>query len=371
MSLKEGLQTQLAEIATHFAVDGEFVGAERYGNGHINETYAATFRTGGGATRTIVQKINHGIFREPEKLIENAERATAHIRSKLEGVGVPDIERRVLTFVPTRDGRDYHRDAEGSYWRSYVFVEGAKTYEAATSPDLAFEAARAFGEFQAQLADLGGPRLHETIPDFHVTPKRLKALREAVDADDFGRAAGAAEEIAFVFDRADETGRIQGLLDSGALPERVTHNDTKLNNVLICERTGKAICVIDLDTVMPGSALYDFGDMVRTATSPSEEDELDLSKVQMRMPMFEALVAGYLEAAGDMLTPLERELLPFSGMLITLEIGIRFLTDHLCGDVYFRTHRENHNLDRCRTQFRLAESIERQMPDMERVARQR
>jgi aminoglycoside phosphotransferase (APT) family kinase protein len=231
------------------------------------------------------------------------------------------------------------------------------------SAEQAFKAARAFGEFQRQLADLPAPRLHDTIPDFHHTPKRFAALEAAIRADAAGRAKLARAEIDFALAHQPMT---RVLLEAN-LPERVTHNDTKFNNVMLDEATGEGICVIDLDTVMPGLALYDFGDMVRTTTSPAKEDERDLTKVTMQFPMFEALVRGYLAAAGGFLTPAEKQRLAFSGKLITFEIGIRFLTDYLAGDVYFKVHRDGHNLDRCRTQFKLVESIAQQEDAMNKL----
>jgi Ser/Thr protein kinase RdoA (MazF antagonist) len=231
------------------------------------------------------------------------------------------------------------------------------------TPAQAFQAGRAFGRFQQMLASLPAPRLHDTIPDFHHSPKRFKALEQAIDADVAGRAILAKQEIDFAMTRRSITGV---LLDAN-LPERVTHNDTKFNNVLLDDDSGEAICVIDLDTVMPGLAPYDFGDMVRTATSPAMEDERDLSKVTMQFPMFEALVRGYLSSAGGFLTKAEKDLLAFSGKSITFELGVRFLTDYLAGDTYFKVHREGHNLDRCRTQFKLIESIEQQEEKMERL----
>jgi Ser/Thr protein kinase RdoA (MazF antagonist) len=240
-----------------------------------------------------------------------------------------------------------------------AFVKNAK----------AFQAAKAFGAFQALLADLPGERLVETIPNFHHTPSRYAAFEAALAKDAHGRAREAATEIAFAQARAHEVGTIVEAMARGEIPERVTHNDTKLNNVLLDNETQEGICVIDLDTVMPGSALYDFGDLVRTSTSPAAEDETDLSKVTMQLPMFEALVKGYLASAGGFLTPRERALLPFAGKLITFEIGLRFLTDWLEGDVYFKIKRPRHNLDRLRTQFKLVESIEAQLPAMQALVR--
>jgi aminoglycoside phosphotransferase (APT) family kinase protein len=266
------------------------------------------------------------------------------------------MPRRVLTLVPTHDERAFQVDSDGNYWRAYLFIEKARTYDVVESGEQAFQAARAFGQFQQMLADLPAPGLQYTIPNFRHTPKRFAALEKAIQADTAGRASLAKPEIDFALARKSITGV---LLDAN-LPERVTHNDTKFNNVMLDDATGEGICVIDLDTVMPGLALYDFGDMVRSTTSPATEDERNLSKVTMQLPMFEALVRGYLSTAGSCLTDSEKQLLVFSGKLVTFEIGIRFLTDFLEGDVYFKVHRDGHNLDRCRTQFKLIESIERQ-----------
>jgi aminoglycoside phosphotransferase (APT) family kinase protein len=244
----------------------------------------------------------------------------------------------------------------------YRFIDGARTYDSVESPSQAFQAAKAFGQFQKQLSNLPAPRLHDTIPDFHHTPRRFSALERSIQADAANRAITAQPEVAFALARQSIT---SVLLDAN-LPERVTHNDTKFNNVLLDDQTGEGICVIDLDTVMPGLVLYDFGDMVRTTTSPAVEDEQDLSRVTMQFSMFEALVQGYLSTAGSFLTRSEQQYLAFSGKLITFEMGIRFLADYLAGDVYYKVHRPSHNLDRCRTQFKLVESIERQEEQMNR-----
>ncbi len=355
----------ISVIAAAFDLPGTFVSAEPYGSGHINDTYAIVQRCPEGRRRFLLQRINERVFKDPPALMENVARVCAHAQERLRRDGVADAHRRSLTLVPARTGRRWHLDAQGGHWRCYVFIEGATGHDVIRTAAQAREAAKAFGAFQALLADLPGGRLNETIPAFHHTPSRFAAFRRALQADLAGRAAGASEEVAFALGHADEVGVIVDAMASGDIPERVTHNDTKLNNVLIDDVTGEGICVIDLDTVMPGSALYDFGDLVRTSTSPAAEDEKDLSKVEMRMPMFEALVEGYLSSAAGFLTDEERRLLAFSGKLITLEIGLRFLTDWLEGDVYFKVRRPGHNLDRCRTQFALVRSIESQLPAME------
>jgi Ser/Thr protein kinase RdoA (MazF antagonist) len=347
--------------ARNFQIDGEFLEAQPFGSGHINDTFRVQFRGEGGPFFHILQRINRDIFRNPEALMQNIQRVTTHLSAQVENE--PDRDRRVSRLIAARDGKAWHVDEDGDYWRAYFYISGVRTYDAVENPGQAFQAARAFGRFQQLLANLPPPRLHDTIPDFHNTPKRFEALLAAISADKAGRAILAQPEIEFAL--AHEP--IVGTLLDANLPERVTHNDTKFNNVLLDEVSGEGICVVDLDTVMPGLTPYDFGDMVRTTTSPSAEDERDLSKVTMQFPMFEALVRGYLSSAGNFLTKGERGILAFSGKLITFEIGIRFLTDHLCGDTYFKTHREGHNLDRCRTQFKLVESIERQEDAMTRL----
>jgi phosphotransferase family enzyme len=349
-------------IARQFQLYGQFISGAPYGTGHINDTYCLVFDQAGTQVRYILQRINHNVFKDPQAVMENIRRVTRHIVNKL--AGEREISRRVLTLVSARNGSVWHRDEEGNYWRVYLFIERATTYDAIESPRQAFEVAHAFGRFQSLLADLPAPRLHDTIPDFHNTPKRFEAFEMALAGDVANRARLAAPEIRFALKRKS----ISAVLLGARLPERVTHNDTKLNNVMLDDATGNGVCVIDLDTLMPGLAPYDFGDLVRTSTSPAKEDEQDLSKVQMQFPMFQALVRGYLASAGKFLTPAERQYLAFAGKLITFEIGLRFLTDFLAGDTYFKVHRQSHNLDRCRTQFKLVESIERQEEEMQRAA---
>jgi aminoglycoside phosphotransferase (APT) family kinase protein len=354
-------QHDLAAVVSHFEIPGVFSGATPYGSGHINDSYSAVVLQDNQEARYLVQRMNHHIFKDPIAVMENIQRVTAHLAEQL--IGAKDRDRRVLALVTARDGRAWHADEGGNYWRAYHFIEKASSYDAVESPEQAYQAGKAFGQFQKMLASMPSPRLHETIPDFHHTPKRFAALKRAIAEDVANRAAGAKQEIDFAL--AHES--IVDVLVSANLPERVTHNDTKFNNVLLDDATGEGICVIDLDTVMPGLAAYDFGDMVRTTTSPAMEDEQDLSKVSMEFSMFEALTRGYLDAAGSFLTKAEKQHLAIAGKLITLEVGIRFLTDHLAGDTYFKVHREGHNLDRCRTQFKLVESIERQEEKMGRL----
>ena len=354
----------IAEISRGFALDGTFAAAQRFGTGHINDT----FKMSTDKQTYILQRINTSIFRQPEQLMDNFVRVSKHIESKIaaEKITNPATRRRFLQVVMSHSGQPFFVDADGNFWRCYIFVDEARTYDVLEKAEQAFAAAKAFGAFQNDLADLPG-RLNETIANFHNTPSRFADLKAAAAADKCGRLKDVQPEIDFIMVREAEYSLLLNELAAGNVFERTTHNDTKLNNVLIDDLTGEGICVIDLDTVMPGLPHYDFGDMVRTGTSPAPEDELDLSKVGMRFEMFEALLRGFLSTAGNFLNAREKELLPFSGKLITLEIGMRFLTDYLSGDVYFKIHREHHNLDRCRTQIKLAQSIEEQFDAMRRL----
>ena len=358
------MEFNIAEICPNFAIDGNFVSAERYGTGHINDTFKLV-TTG---NTYIMQRINTSIFREPENLMDNFTRVCQHIAGKirLEKAVNPNSRRRHLQVIMSHKNEPFFIDADGNFWRCYIFVDEARTYDVLEKAEQAYAAAKAFGAFQNDLADMPG-RLHETILNFHNTPWRLANLEAAVAADKLGRLKDVAPELDYIMAQKDEYSLLLNEVAAGNIFERTTHNDTKLNNVLIDDLTGEGICVIDLDTVMPGLPHYDFGDMVRTGTSPAPEDELDLSKVGMRFEMFEALLRGYLASAGNFLNAREKELLPFSGKLITLEIGIRFLTDYLEGDVYFKIHREKHNLDRCRTQVKLAQSIDSQFDAMRKL----
>lgn len=350
-----------------FDMRSDFVHGESYGSGHINDTYCASYDQAGLRLRYILQRINTNVFRTPVALMENIERVTRHALGSLLAEGNPEARRRTLTCIPAVDGRPFAVDSSGNYWRVYPFIEGARGYDEIENNEQAYQAAKAFGNFQKLTADLGGERLHETIPDFHHTPKRLAALQAAVDGDRFNRAAEVKSQIDFVLARALDCARVTDLMASGEIPERVTHNDTKLNNVLLDEVTAEGVCVIDLDTTMPGSVLYDFGDMIRTATPTTREDDVDLAKLDVRMDRFEALVRGYLSVASSFLTDAELAHLAFSGKLLTLECGMRFLTDYLQGDVYFKIKHPTHNLDRCRNQFAFVAAIEGKLAQMEKL----
>jgi len=301
--------------------------------------------------------------------MENLERVVNHLRKKLEAEGVEDIERRVLTLIPTKTDASFYVDAEGNHWRVYVFIEGAKTFDELETTDQAYQAAKAFGQFQKDLVDLPGEPLIETIPGFHHTRSRFDAMKKALEEDVCDRASGIQDIVDFALERESMVDTVLNMLKDGSIPLVTTHSDTKLNNVMLDDATGEGICVIDLDTVMPGSCLYDFGDMVRTAARPCPEDETDLTKVVARMEMFEAITRGYLSTAGEALNQLEKDHLAFSAKLITFEIGLRFLTDYLQGDVYFKTHREGQNIDRCQVQFKMVENFESLMDEMNAIVR--
>jgi len=358
----------LQKICDRFALEGRYLEAQPHGNGHINDTFAVTCSDGSGRRRYILQRINRKVFRDVDALMENIQRVTEHAGRQLASAARPSGERgQVLTLIPTKDSRAYLQDESGSAWRCYDFVEGARTYDLLETPDQAREAARAFGAFQGLLRDLPGPRLHETIPDFHHTRRRFERLRLAAGDAEPSRREAARAEITFALTRESTVDRLLDLQAAGRLPERITHNDTKLNNVMLDDVTGRGVCVIDLDTVMPGLALYDFGDMVRSASNAAAEDETDLSRVAMRLPVFAALVEGYLASARTFLNEVEIANLVFSARLITFEIGLRFLTDFLEKDVYFKIRSARHNLDRCRCQFALLQSMEAQADEMNRV----
>jgi len=357
------------ELVSHFPLSGEVIEGVPYGSGHINDTYLVSLKGPAGPARFIFQRINNRIFKDVPALMENIGRVTEHLRAKLAVTPGSDPERETLTVVPTREGARFHRTEAGQFWRVYVFIRDALTYDVPRSNRQIGEAAAAFGRFQSLLADLPAPPLHETIVDFHHTPLRLAALEKAIRDDVRGRVKECGPEIEFALSCREMTGRVVGALADGSLPGRVTHNDTKINNVMLDNATGRGVCVIDLDTVMPGSLLYDFGDQARSMIGDFAENERDLGRVCARMDRFEALVRGYLSTAGSTMTPLERDWLPLSGMLMTYEVGIRFLADHLQGDVYFRINRPGENLDRARTQLALVRSMQSQEAAMREIVR--
>ena len=369
--LTEGpIAERIARIGDQFAVTGDFLYGEELRNGHINTTYRACYRTEDGhEDRYILQRINDYVFKDPAQVMRNVEKVTRHITWKLLRRR-RDAAGQTLNLFPARGGRNYIvLPEEGGMWRCYNNIEGTHTYDVVENTRQAYQAGFAFGSFQDLICDMNPEDIRESIPDFHNTPKRYADLLKSVEADVKGRAANCQEELALLKSWEHRFSRITDMMASGEIPTRITHNDTKINNVMLDEETDDAVCVIDLDTVMPGSVLYDFGDMVRTATCMAQEDEEDLSKVRMEMPFFESLAEGYLDAAHGFLTQKEVEFMPFAGWLITTEIGIRFLTDYLDGDLYFRTEKPEHNLIRARNQFKLAQSIDSQIISMGKYVR--
>lgn len=353
-------EEKIKNIFRHFRPEEEVLSAAPHGSGHINRTFLV--ETGNGQ-KYVLQKINTDVFRNTAGLMENVVNVTAYLRRKIAQSG-GDPERETLTVIPTADGRYYHSDGEGGDWRVYPFIEGLLSLDKAENTADFYESGLAFGRFQERLADYPAHTLHETIPDFHNTPKRYRDFEAAVEEDRFHRVRYAKPEIAFVRAHREELSVLTDLQRRGELPLRITHNDTKLNNVLLDAVTRKAVCVIDLDTIMPGLCAYDFGDAIRFGANTAAEDEPDTGKVSLSLELYEAYTEGFLQGCGGRLTPKEMEMLPMGAKIITMEQGIRFLTDYLRGDSYYRTVRERQNLDRCRTQLALAADMERKWAKM-------
>ena len=337
------------------------------GSGHINDTHLLVFDVPEtGKVKVILQRMNKSIFTEPVALMENVMNVTSYLRERIIENG-GDPERETLNVIPTVDGKPYFVDSEGEYWRSYKFITGATSYDQVEKPDDFYQSAVSFGNFQRLLADYPADTLHETIKGFHDTKARFEVFKKAVEADVCGRAAFVKDEIDFVLAHEDVANILGDMQAKGELPLRVTHNDTKLNNIMIDDKTGKGICVIDLDTVMPGLAVNDFGDSIRFGASTAAEDEQDLSKVSCDMDLFDIYTKGFVEGCDGKLTAKEIEMLPVGAKVMTFECGMRFLTDYLEGDHYFKIHREGHNLDRCRTQFKLVKDMEEKWDTMNAI----
>ncbi len=333
-----------------------------YGNGHINDTYLVIDEKG---RRYILQRINTSIFIDPEGVMANILKVTTFLRDKIEKAG-GNPDRETLNVVCTLDNKPFHQDETGFY-RMFLFVENSISVDQVRSVEDFYESAVSFGHFQSMLSDFPAEELVETIPGFHDTKKRFERFCQVVAEDKMGRADSVREEINFVMSREDLAGELGKLLAEGTLPLRVTHNDTKLNNIMLDEKTGKGICVIDLDTVMPGLAVNDFGDSIRFGASTAAEDEQDLSKVTCSMELFDVYTKGFLEGCDGKLTEAEVKALPLGAKTMTFECGMRFLTDYLEGDVYFKVHRDGHNLDRCRTQFKLVKDMEEKWEQMNSI----
>jgi Ser/Thr protein kinase RdoA (MazF antagonist) len=353
--LKDLSTEEILELASRFQVEGTVHTVEPFGNGNVNDTFLLVTDCG---HRYTLQRINHDVFKDPVSLMENFSRVTRHLDQKYAN-GQTVLQ--TLVLVPALDGASYITGEEGNYWRVTEYVPDGLSLEVPQSREHASEAARAFGDFQYQLRDLPGDPLIETIPDFHNTESRYQAFLRAVDANPCQRASDAADLISF----AKENEHLATLIRYTDFPTRTVHNDTKLNNVLLHETTGAGICVVDLDTVMPGCVLHDFGDLVRTAACSSEEDEPDISKIYFLPDRFSALVEGYLCGVHDLLDPVEVEHLAEAPQVITYELALRFLTDFLLGDTYFKVKRPGHNFERARAQFQLLRSMQEHAPQMQ------
>ena len=356
------------EALEGFDIPGRFVECVPCGNGHINDTYMVTFEEENGLCRYSLQHMNRSVFKDPVSLMNNILHVTAYLKEQIRSQG-GDPQRETLDFVCTKTGEPYFVDSYGEYWRAYHFVEDAYALEEISNPQDFYESAVAFGHFQRMLADFPADSLTETIAGFHDTKARFVAFEQAVEADVCHRAAEVHKEIQFVRDRYEVACILGDLLAQGKLPLRVTHNDTKSNNVLIDNVTGKGLCVIDLDTVMPGLAVNDFGDSIRFGASTGAEDEKDLSKIWCDLDLYEIYMKGFVEGCGGTLTDMEIECLPVGAKVMTYECGMRFLTDYLAGDTYFKTAYPTHNLDRARTQFKLVWDMEQKWEKMQEIAK--
>ena len=349
------------KVIGNFLIDGELEKIKVNTQGHINSTFVSTFIKDGVRTKYTHQKINRNVFKNPKEVMENIVAVTKHIEEKVSSF--PDKDRRVLKVIFTKDNLPYYIDEDGEYWRTYIFIENVNTYDKIPSVNAARNLGKGIGNFQKQLSDFDGSRLNITIPHFHDMNLRYRQLDDAVKADVKGRCAQVKAELDFLYANRERGCRIWDDFEKGILPNRVTHNDTKMNNVLFDPVSDEAVCVIDLDTIMPGTILFDTGDMIRTACNTAEEDEKDLSKVSFDAEMYKSLIGGYMESADSFLTKEEREGIKESGRVITQIMAVRFLTDYIAGDVYYHTAYNDHNLVRCRTQLSLMKSMDEQWGD--------
>lgn len=359
------MKYDLRKIYSSFLTEGSFSGAVSYGSGHIHDTFRVV-TSEKDKDDYILQRLNNKVFRNIPQLQENIERVTNHIHRKLLKVPGADIKRECLTMIHAEDGKTWMEDEDGNFWRMFVFIANHRVYDIVETTDKAFEGGKAIGRFQALLTDLPGKSLHETIPSFHDVEKRIDNFMNTLKKDPAGRVKETVRETDFILKRADDMRIIQKLGRDGKIPVRITHNDTKFNNILFDE-TGKSLCIIDLDTVMPGYFNSDFGDAIRTGTNIAAEDEIDLSKIKMDIDLFEAYAKGYLSETNNTLNAIEKEYLAFAPLLMTYEQALRFLTDYVDGDKYYRIHHVNHNIQRTRAQIRLLESMEEQYSEMQKI----
>lgn len=363
------MDATLNSVIGSFAFPGELIRCDEIKTGHINRTYRLVFNDGDKAREFLLQRINTFAFKKPEEVMENVTLVTEHLRRAIEARG-QDAENRVLRVIPTREGRPLLYDSDDGAWRAYNFITHAHSVDSVESPEQFETVGRAFGDFQNMLSDFPIDRLHDTIPHFHDTVRRLENFEASVEKDAAGRVRDAEAEIAFVRERAEAMGQIVRMIDEGILPLRVTHNDTKCNNVMVDDVTGEALCVVDLDTVMAGSALYDYGDAIRFGASTAAEDEPDLDKVGLDIELFRAFTEGFISRTAGRLSPVELDHLVLGALVMTFEVGLRFLTDDLDGDVYFRVEKPRHNLIRARSQFKLLSDMEAHRAEMETIVRE-
>ena len=355
------------ELTSRFVIYGNYLNSIPFGNGHINDTFLVTYNQAGVNTRYIIRKINKNVFKQPKIVVNNSVKVSLHIKNKLLNYDEGDISRKTMTFIKTHDNKYYYKDGDGDYWCMVLFFEGAYTIDYVKTKEQAFKSAKAFGKFQKQIIDVDIKGYKETIPGFHKLPERLLAFDKTMDINPVGRLKFIDPELNMVNRNRDISEEFSELMKSGAVPVRITHNDTKINNVMLDNETDEGLCVIDLDTVMPGIVLNDFGDMVRTSTSPVAEDDEDISKVKTRLDVFEALAKGYLGQLAGLLTKTELDKLVFGAKLIIYEQAVRFITDYLAGDVYYSTSHKNHNLVRAQNQFALLESVLENEKEMEKI----
>ena len=355
----------IENVVKGFQVEGNVTEYIPFGNGHINDTRLVTMDNG---VQFVLQRINKNVFKRPDLLMENYVGVTEFIRKKIEKMG-GDPLREVLNAIPAKDGKPYIIDEEGQYWRLLVYVTDSMSYDKVERPEQFYDSAVSFGDFQYMLRDYPAHTLYETIVNFHNTPDRYRQLMEAVECDAKGRLKEVGAEVEFAKARREFANTLENAHKEGRLPLRVTHNDTKLNNILFDTNTGKALCVVDLDTIMPGYSVNDFGDSIRFGATPALEDETDLSKVNFDISLYELYVKGFIEGAKGGLTEGELEMLPIGAIMMTFECGMRFLADYLNGDTYFRIHRPSHNLDRCRNQFKLVSDMEAHLDEMKAIVK--
>lgn len=359
------MKHNLKKIYDSFLADGSFSDAGFFGSGHIHDTFLVE-TSEKDKDNYILQRVNNRIFKNIPELQENIERVTTHIKKKLLLIPEADVKRECLTVIMAKNGKSWVEDDDGSFWRMFIYIPDHRSYDIVDTPDKAIEGGKAIGRFQALLVDLPGKPLHETIPYFHNIEKRLVNFNSIVKSDKVNRASSASKEINFVLKRSEEMKIILRLGNEGKIPLRITHNDTKFNNILLDEND-KALCLIDLDTVMPGYVHYDFGDVIRTAANTAAEDEKELSKIRMDIGLFKAFSEGYLSETNDTLNDVEKEYLAFAPRLLTYTMAVRFLTDYIDGDIYYKIHHAHHNLQRAKAQLKLIESMEEQYPAMQNI----